>query len=82
LIGSIRIRKQGKSFLSPTMLVVGGVMTLFSPIALVVSLLSMGTPLHDVHFSFGYWRALIAGILSFILLKKRPSEAEQVPPHQ
>lgn len=80
LIGSLIIGKNGKN-----LLVAGGALVLLSPIIFAVgwatSVIASVLPLfgsigaYTVFVSFGFFLALIAGILLFISTRKHPMEA-------
>ena len=84
LVGSFLIGGKGKSLLA-----VGGILVILAPIIFAAGLAATGLPLfgsissggYDITFyiSFGFFLALIAGILMLISLKKHPMEAEAVP---
>lgn len=80
LVGSFIAGKTGKS-----LLIVGGVLVILSPIVFAVRVMDVGLPLFgsyggaSVYVSFGFFLAVVAAILIFVSLRRHPMEAEVVP---
>jgi hypothetical protein len=75
LVGGCIAGGKGKSILG-----VGGVLAILSIIVFAAGLGSQGVPLFDsycgasIFLSFGFWLALIAGIIMLVAMKKHPIE--------